>query len=105
MNLTLVYITCKDKKEAVKIAKALLQERLIACANIIPTIESWFWWKGKIVKGGEALLLCKTLPKKAHSIQKRVNELHSYDVVCIEFIEVKKADPDYLKWVMRETSK
>ena len=95
--MTLVYITCKDKKEAEKVSLHLLRERLIACANIFP-IKSLYWWKGKIENAKEIVILAKTLEKNYEKIKLEVAKLHSYQVPCILKIDAE-ANKSYDKWV------
>jgi periplasmic divalent cation tolerance protein len=104
MYLT-VYITTKNKNEAKRIAKILLKERLIACSNIVPCIESFYWWKGKIVKDSEALLIGKTRNGLEDKILKAVKKHHSYTVPCVNFLPIAKGNPDYFKWLESETRK
>jgi len=101
----LAYITCKDEEEAVRIANALLGERFVGCCNIIPEIRSLYWWKGKIQDDKECLLLCKTLDKKQEGIIKKVRELHSYTVPCIEFIHIRETNKEYANWLYSEMAK
>ncbi len=98
----LAYITCTDYLEAKKIALNLLENRLIACANVITNIDSFYWWNGQIENQKETLLLCKTNKQKINSIKKTVKEIHSYEVPAIEFIEIKDSDKDYEKWIEKE---
>jgi len=98
--MTLIYITCKDKQEAKKISKALLEKRLIACSNMFP-IESMYWWKGKIEEDNEIVILAKTKDKNYDKIKEEVKKLHSYEVPCILKIDAK-ANEDYQKWVDEE---
>ncbi len=98
----LVYITCRNAKEAKNISTSLLKKRLIACANIAQKIESLYWWKGKIVSVKESLLLCKTTKKFIRVIKKEVKKIHSYSIPCIEFIEISDQNKEYLKWVQKE---
>lgn len=98
--MILVYITCKDKKEAIKIASKLLEKKMIACANIFP-ITSVFKWKGKIQNTKEFVLLVKT-NKPFSRIISEVKKIHSYDLPCILEIEVKANSP-FERWVMKET--
>ncbi len=65
--MTLVYITCKDEEEAVRISKHLLNKRLIACSNMHP-IRSMYWWKGKIEDENEVAIIAKTLGKNYDKI-------------------------------------
>ena len=103
MNV-ICYVTCKSEREAHKIAKALLKKRLVGCANIVPRIHSFYWWKGKILEEEpESLLLLKTTKGKEEKIIREIKKIHSYSVPCIEFLEVKKASREYSAWLGRET--
>lgn len=96
-----VYITCANKKEAERIARALLNSRLTACTNIWP-IESVYKWQGNIEKCREVVLLVKTFRKNYKKIEKVVKKLHSYDMPIIAGIEVNKINKDYFNWTKRE---
>lgn len=93
------YVACGNEKEAHRIAKHLLKKRLIACANIVPRIHSFYWWKKNIVENKEALLLLKTLKKNEQKIIGEIKKVHSYSVPCIEFIEAKKTSRECERWV------
>jgi len=86
-------------------AKNLLEDRLIACANIIPQIESLYHWEGKIEEERESILIAKTREDKVESVIKRVEEIHSYETPCILQIEVKKCSRGYLDWMDEELNK
>ena len=96
--MVLIYITCKDKKEAKKISKYLLEKKLIACSNMFP-IESMYWWKGKIEEANEVVILAKTLEKNYEKIKEEVKKIHSYEVPAILMIKAE-ADFEYEKWVI-----
>jgi len=98
--MTLIYITCKDEEEAVKISKHLLGEKLIACSNMHP-IRSMYFWKGKIQDEKEVVIIAKTLEKNYGKIKEEVSKLHSYDVPCILKIDAE-ANESYDKWVNEE---
>ncbi|HII16481.1 TPA: divalent-cation tolerance protein CutA [Candidatus Woesearchaeota archaeon] len=98
--MALAYITCRDKKEAKKIARHLLEKRLIACANILP-ISSMFWWEEKIAEENEVALLAKTLDFEA--VKKAVEGIHSYAVPCILKIDATGSEK-YMGWVRKETT-
>ena len=100
-----VYITTKDVKEARKLASLLLEERLVACANIVPEIESSYWWKGKIEEKKESLLVVKTRKELAKKIIEFVKKNHSYSVPCVNVIPIIEGNPEYLRWVDEETKK
>ncbi len=98
--MTLVYITCRNEKEAVKISKYLLEKRLIACSNIHP-IRSLYWWKGKIQDEKEYAIIAKTIDKNYKKIKKEISRIHSYDVPCILKINAE-ANESYERWVKKE---
>ena len=94
-----VLVTAKDMEEAQKIAKGLLQAKLIACANIVPQVQSLFWWQGKIDQANEVLLILKTQTKKIDEIITKVKSLHSYDVPEIIALPIAAEHKDYIKWI------
>ncbi len=99
-ELTLLYIVCADYAQAETISRALLAERLIACANLHP-INSLYWCQGEQTTDNEVVLLAKTLaaPPLLARIEARVRELHSYTIPCIMQLPVLRANDDYLRWV------
>lgn len=98
--MTLAYITCKDKKEAEKISMLLLKKRLIACANIFP-IRSMYWWKGKIVKDEENVIIAKTKNKNFKRLESEIKKVHSYNIPCILIID-SNANKDYEQWADKQ---
>jgi periplasmic divalent cation tolerance protein len=100
--MVLVYITCSDEEESVKIAENLLKERLIACSNIIKSIRSLYWWENKIEKDNESILILKTMEDKLDEIIKRVKKLHSYENPAIIALPILKTSDSYLNWIKNE---
>ena len=98
--MTLVYITCKDEKEAEKIALNLLKKRLIACANIFP-IKSMYWWNNKIAKHNENVIIAKTSSKNFRKVENEVKRSHSYEIPCILKINAT-ANKEYQAWLNKE---
>ena len=94
-----VFITAGSGEEAERIGKALVDERLTACANIVPRIKSIFHWEGKVCNEEEALLILKSKEALFQSIKDRVMELHSYDVPEIIAISIHSGSEDYLNWI------
>lgn len=94
----LVYLTCGSLKEAEKIAKTLVKEKLIACANYFP-ISSTYSWKGKITTEKEYLILCKTTKKNFPSIKQVIQKVHSYELPAIVSIPTEGGSADYLRWI------
>ena len=101
-DIILVYITTPNAEEAKKIASSLVQEKLAACANILPQISSVFYWDGALEQSNEALLLLKTSQEKFAALQQRVKELHSYELPCIVALPLSAGLPEYLNWIKQE---
>ena len=99
MAYLLVLMTASNKAEASKIVRALLEEKLIACANIIEPVSSFFWWQGKIESETEALAIMKTSETLFEKLHKRVTELHSYDVPEILALPVVAGSQSYFDWI------
>ena len=94
-----VLVTAKDAKEARKIANGLLQDKLVACANIVAGVRSIFWWQGKIDSSKEALLVLKTKKTLFKKVAAKVKVLHSYQVPEIIALPIAAGSSDYLKWI------
>ena len=98
-----VMITVGSEEEAVKIAKALLEERLIACANVLGRIRSLYHWKDQICDDREILMLCKTQGHLFSRLSEKVNSLHSYEVPEIVALPFTAGWEPYLQWIEEET--
>ena len=98
MNI-IVFVTAKDANEAELISKKLLEDKLIACANIVKDIKSFFWWEGKIDQADEVLLVMKTKKALFGEIVQKVKALHSYDVPEVLAVPIEVGNEDYLRWV------
>ncbi len=94
-----IFITASNKKEAKKIAEALIKNRLAACVNIIDKIESFFWWQGKVERANETLLIIKSQREKLTKIIKLVKSIHSYKVPEIIALRIIGGEKNYLKWI------
>jgi periplasmic divalent cation tolerance protein len=95
----IVLTTTPSREEAEKIAKTLLEEKLIACANIIGPAYSLFWWQGKIDTAQEHLILMKTRRDLFGKVSERVKTLHSYQVPEVIATRIIEGSKDYLKWL------
>lgn len=100
MNTYSVYITVPDQDEARTIGRALVEERLAACANIFPAIHSIYRWQGKVHSDSEAALIVKTSEKQLSSLINRVKEMHSYSCPCIEAFPIETGNADFLNWIL-----
>ena len=98
MNIV-IFITTSNKKEAEKIARGLLKERLCACTNIVEKLDSLFWWKDKLEKAKESLLIVKTKKSLLPKLIKKVRSLHSYEVPEIIALPIIGGNKDYLDWL------
>ncbi|MEM3784051.1 MAG: divalent-cation tolerance protein CutA [Candidatus Bathyarchaeia archaeon] len=95
----IVLVTASNREEAEKIARTLLVEKLITCANIISPIHSLFWWQGKIDEAQEQLILMKTRKDLFNKLAEKVKALHSYQTPEIIALPITKGSKNYLKWL------
>jgi len=103
MTLNVVYITAKDRDEARRIGRQLVDERLAACANVIDGVESIYWWDGAVREESEAALVVKTKEALVPQLIERVKALHSYDCPCIVALPILDGNPAFLQWIADET--
>lgn len=103
-NLRFVYITTKDKEEARKIGKAIIEARLAACVNIIDGMESMYHWNGNVETDNETILIAKTPYHNVNELTKLVKDLHSYDCPCVVSLTLteQEGNEDYLHWLLKE---
>ena len=99
MSFMIIIMTAPSKQEAVNIVRTLLEERLIACANILDPVHSLFWWKGKIEEEREVLVFMKSQETLFKKLSKKVIELHSYDVPEILALPIVEGSHSYLDWM------
>jgi len=95
----IVLMTTPDLKTARALAKAALKEKLIACANLIPKVESHYWWRGKIESGAEVLLVLKTQRTKLAALEKLILPKHPYDTPELLVLSVSAGNQKYLQWL------
>lgn len=97
-----VYITCRDKKEALTISNDLLKQKLCVCANLFP-VDSHYLWQGEIENSNEVAILAKTSKSKFRELEQAVKKLHSYEVPCVCAWEIAEINKDYREWAENET--
>ena len=100
-----IFVTAASEQEAASIGKHLVEEGLVACANIIPQIRSIYRWKCDICDERETLIMIKSREELFEKIRSRIRELHSYEVPEITAISLEKGDADYLQWIETVTGK
>ena len=101
----LVISTAGSREEALRIANALVEEKLAACVNIVGPIESVYRWQGKVESAQEFLMLIKTIAAKSASTVSRIRELHSYDLPEAIEITIDDGSREYLKWIRESCAK
>jgi periplasmic divalent cation tolerance protein len=104
-DIRYLYITTKDMKEAQTIAEKVLSERLAACANIIPQMETMYWWQGEIQHSAESILILKTTKELVEKASELVKKWHSYSTPCILSIPIEAGGSDYIAWLKGEVRK
>ena len=99
----IVLVTAPDLKTARRLARAALRQRLAACANLIPGLESHYWWRGKIESGREVLLMFKTRASRLRKLERLILAQHPYDTPeCVAF-RLTAGTQRYLAWLERES--
>ena len=97
-----VLVTTATEEEAHRIAEMLLNQRKVACVNIVPGLSSLFWWEGKLDSAQEGLLIIKTRASVLPELVEAVKEAHSYEVPEIVALPIIDGNEDYLKWIDSE---
>jgi periplasmic divalent cation tolerance protein len=101
----LVLTTFPADGDAEKLAATLVEERLAACVNILPPMRSVYRWQGKVERADERQLLIKTGLGRVRALEKRVKELHPYDVPEFLAVRIDRTAKDYLSWLSDSTSR
>jgi periplasmic divalent cation tolerance protein len=98
-DVLVVLTTWPDVEKARAAGHTLVEEKLVACANIVPVIESIYRWQGRIETSAEALMILKTPASHYRDLETRIRELHTYEVPEIIAFPVAHGLPPYLQWV------
>jgi periplasmic divalent cation tolerance protein len=98
-DVRLVFVMAANEDEAVAIARALVEEQLAACVNLISPVRSIYRWRGNVEDARECLLLIKTSVRHYAKLEKRVKQLHSYEVPEVIAAPLTHGSADYLKWI------
>ena len=97
-----IFITTDTNREAQEIAEILLHQKKAACVNIVPKVDSRFWWEGNIDSAQESLLIVKTKASLLDKVINLVKETHSYAVPEVIALPIIGGNPDYLRWIDEE---
>jgi periplasmic divalent cation tolerance protein len=95
----IVICTAGSEDEARKIARHLVEQRLAACVNIVPRMESIYRWQGKLESSGEWLLLIKTTVERFPAVRDAIRDLHSYELPECIAISIEDGSSGYLEWI------
>jgi periplasmic divalent cation tolerance protein len=98
-QFSLVLVTAPDLKTARSLAKSALSARLIACASLVPRLESHYWWQGKIESATEVLLLLKTPKSRLAALEKLILAQHPYDTPEFLVLPLSAGNKKYLAWL------
>ena len=98
-NTVVVLVTAPDVKTARMVAKAVLKKHLAACANIVPKIESHYWWQGQLESSAEVLIILKSTKGRLAALESAVLENHPYDTPEVIALPLASGNEKYLRWV------
>ncbi len=99
MAYCVVLVTASGPKEAEKITEALFKGKLAACVNVVSKVSSTYWWKGRIERASESLLIIKTKKSALPALIREVKKNHSYTVPEVIALPIVQGNPDYLRWI------
>jgi len=105
MASVVLYVTASDEDEASRIGRALVDERLCACANVIPGMRAIYRWQGAVCDEAEAVLILKTRDTLAAAATARIKVLHSDEVPCVVVLPISGGNEAFLQWIEAETDK
>jgi len=104
MSAVVVYVTAASREDALAIARTIVGERLAACANVSPAVDSIYWWEGELIQDTEASLILKTTEHRLPALIARVRAVHPYACPAIVAWRLCDGNPDYLSWIESETA-
>jgi periplasmic divalent cation tolerance protein len=104
-QLVIAFSTFPDADTARKISRELVESALVACANIIPAVESIYFWKEKVETGAESLAIFKLTSARYSEFESRLRALHPYDVPEVVRLNIAGGSGDYLRWISESCSR
>ncbi|AIL65004.1 Divalent-cation tolerance protein CutA [Rickettsiales bacterium Ac37b] len=99
MSCTIIYTTFQNRDEAITIAKTLVEEKLVACANVIDKAISIYRWNDQVEESVETVLVSKTTKVKLEETISKIKQLHKYECPCIVTFDITGGDIDYINWI------
>jgi periplasmic divalent cation tolerance protein len=103
-EVRVAFITAPDLETANRVARALVEERLVACVNLVPGVRSIYRWEGAVEEDAEVLLVVKTRADRTGDLVDRVVELHPYDLPEVVMLPAVGGNSGYLDWVREEAA-
>jgi len=104
-KVLIVLVMASSRKEAIRIAQAVVKEKLAACVNILSPVTSIFRWKGEVQRSRETLLIVKTTERRYPGLERLMRSLHSYEVPEIVALRIDRGLSQYTAWVEQETTR
>ncbi|ONL94394.1 Protein CutA chloroplastic [Zea mays] len=98
-----VYVTVPNREAGKKLSQSIISEKLAACVNIVPGIESVYWWEGKVQSDAEELLIIKTRESLLDALTAHVKANHEYDVPEVIALPITGGNTKYLEWIKNST--
>ena len=98
-QVRVVLTTAANPEEAARLGRTLVEERLAACATVVPGVQSIYRWLGEVETAGETLLLLKTGPEQLAALETRLHDLHSYETPEFLVLRVESGSPTYVEWL------
>jgi periplasmic divalent cation tolerance protein len=105
MAAVLLYVTASNEEEAATIGRALVEDGLVACANVIGPVRSIYRWEGGIQDEREAVLIAKTTADRVDAVTAKICALHSYTLPCVVAVPITGGNAGFLDWVAAETGR
>lgn len=103
MTAVLIYVTASSQEEAETIARSVVADRLAACANVLPSMASYFWWDEGVQSEQEIPIILKSREDLVEPLTAKIKQLHSYDCPCVVAVPITQGNPDFLAWIAAET--
>lgn len=103
MQILMIYVTYPALEMAREVSRILVEERLVACANIFPAHESLYHWDGAVQSENEVAVIYKTAQTRYAPLQARILALHPYECPCIAAMPIEKTHDDFARWIVSET--
>jgi len=98
-GFVVVLVTAPDLQAARRLARTALEDRLVACANLVPRVESHYWWQGKIESSAEVMVVMKTTEKRLAALERAILAAHPYDTPEILALGIRAGQARYLDWL------